>query len=235
MLAKLVKVTDLTVRHPAVEEAREEVQGMGNGVATKAEVALKFACSAVVDVVAQGWQLAVSKKAIKLRSPKSEGVSAGEVKQRIREGHLLERDAQLREPSVREFIKSMEQRRLGPAGWVSIFSLMRDGRELGRKLQAASVEQRSSGSSAESMFPTYCQTASSNAANSSRLPTRPSSVCYAMRNEQRAFTALTPKLRTTRATPMATPKWTGRSKLLRRFFARSAPRHSRCCLASELG
>src|SRR2546428_1846428 len=36
----------------------------------------------------------------------------------------------------------MEQRRLGPNGWVSIFSLMRDGRELRPKLQAASAEQQ---------------------------------------------------------------------------------------------
>jgi hypothetical protein len=64
------------------------------------------------------------------------------VKRRIREGHLLERDAQLREPSVREFIKGMEQRRLGANGWFSIFSLMRDGRELGRKLQSASTETK---------------------------------------------------------------------------------------------
>ena len=115
---------------------------MSNGVATKAEVGLKFACSAVVDVVAQGWQLSVGKAEVELRSPSPEGASPDEVKRRIREGHLLERDAQLREASVREFIKSMEQRRLGPQGWVSIFSLMRDGRELGRKLKAASAEQQ---------------------------------------------------------------------------------------------
>ena len=65
------------------------------------------------------------KASISLRSPKLEGVSSDEVKRRICEGHLLERDAQLREPATREFIKSMEQRRLGPKGWVSIFSLMR--------------------------------------------------------------------------------------------------------------
>jgi hypothetical protein len=34
----------------------------------------------------------------------------------------------------------MEQRRLGPKGWVSIFSLMRDGRELAHKLRAAAEE-----------------------------------------------------------------------------------------------
>jgi hypothetical protein len=141
LLSKLVKVTDSAGRHRAFDEARETIQGMSNGTATKAEVALKFACSAVVDVVAQGWQLAAGKKTVTLHSPKQEGASPDEVKQRIREGHLLERDAQLREPSVRDFIKGMEQRRLGPKGWVSVFSLMRDGRELRRKLQDTLTEQ----------------------------------------------------------------------------------------------
>src|SRR6185295_14155543 len=94
LLAKMVKVTDPSGRHRALDEAREEIQSMGNGVATKSELALKFACSAVVDVVAQGWQLAVGKTAIELRSPKVDGVSPDEIKRRIREGHLLERDAQ---------------------------------------------------------------------------------------------------------------------------------------------
>lgn len=142
MLSKLVKVADAAGRHRALEEARETVQAMSNGVATKAEVALKFACSAVVDMLAQGWQLGLGKADFELRSPRLKGVSPDEVKRRIREGHLLERDAQLREASVREFIKGMEQRRLGPNGWVSIFSLMRDGRELGLKLKAASAEQQ---------------------------------------------------------------------------------------------
>src|SRR3989442_1236000 len=75
LLSKLVKVTDPGGRHRALEEAREEIRTMDNGIASKAEVALKFACSAVVDVVAQGWQLTVSKNAIELRSPKLEGVT----------------------------------------------------------------------------------------------------------------------------------------------------------------
>jgi hypothetical protein len=48
----------------------------------------------------------------------------------------------LREPAVAEFIKGMEQRRLGSTGWVSIFSLMRDGRDLAKKLSAIAKEDR---------------------------------------------------------------------------------------------
>src|SRR5262249_52781865 len=65
--------------------------------------------------------------------------SSAEIKSHIRRGHLLERDLQLKEPSVREFIARMEQRRLSPTGWHSIFSLMRDGRDLAEKLRMATV------------------------------------------------------------------------------------------------
>src|SRR5258708_147940 len=82
LLSKLLKVVDTTGRHRALELARETIQVMSNGVATKAEVALKFACSAVVDVVAQGWRLAVAKGGVELRSPAIECASPDEVKRR---------------------------------------------------------------------------------------------------------------------------------------------------------
>ena len=70
-------------------------------------------------------------------NPQVEVETPDEIKRRIRAGHLLERDAQLPEASVAEFIKGMEQRRLGPSGWVCVYSLMRDGRELAAKLRTA--------------------------------------------------------------------------------------------------
>ena len=48
---------------------------------------------------------------------------------------LLERDAQLRTGAVRAFVRGIEQRRLGKHGWASVFSVMRDGRELAKKLR----------------------------------------------------------------------------------------------------
>lgn len=121
-------------RHRVLERTREELQGHAR-TASRRRVILNFACSVTLDMVAQGWKLSVRPKRITLRAPRTQGVPPEELKQRIREGHLLERDAQLRVPSVREFIQEMEHRRLGPKGWVSIFSLMRDGRELAAKLQ----------------------------------------------------------------------------------------------------
>ena len=63
--------------------------------------------------------------------------SPHESKSRIRNQHLEERNAQLREESVVEFISSMERRRLTSEGWHSIFSVMRDGEELARALRIA--------------------------------------------------------------------------------------------------
>jgi hypothetical protein len=124
-------------RQKVIEETRDEVQALAPRPAPKDALALQFACSVVVDIVAQGWKLVPRRKRIQIQSPRIEGETPDEIKRRIRAGHLLERDAQLRETSVAEFIKGMEQRRLGPSGWVSVFSVMRDGRELAGKLRTA--------------------------------------------------------------------------------------------------
>lgn len=145
LFIKLLKVAGEEGRTRALREAREEIQSRGANPPTKADVALRFACSAIVDVVAQGWELEVSRSGAQLKPPHFEGATPDEIKRRIREGHLLERDAQLRQPSVREFIKAMEQQRLGPRkSWTSITSLMRDGRELALKLNAATREESES-------------------------------------------------------------------------------------------
>jgi hypothetical protein len=127
-------------RRQTIEQTRREIELRLVQTTEKPDVALQFACSVVVDVVAQGWKLKTGRKKIQIQTPEKEGETPDEIKGRVRAGHLLERDAQLREPAVAEFIKGMEQRRLGPLGWVSIFSLMRDGRDLEKKLSAVSQE-----------------------------------------------------------------------------------------------
>ncbi len=63
--------------------------------------------------------------------------SSGRSKEIVRKGHLIERDEQLREPSVAEFVRGMERRRLTSQGWHSIYSVMRDGRQLAQALASA--------------------------------------------------------------------------------------------------
>jgi hypothetical protein len=60
----------------------------------------------------------------------------------VRAALLFERDSQLRNESTAAFIRGMERRRLGPAGWCSIYSIMRDGRHLAAALRECAAKER---------------------------------------------------------------------------------------------
>jgi hypothetical protein len=139
-LARRIKTAGKIATSEVIAQAREDVANLVSGPASNGSLSLQFCASVVVDIVAQGWTLKPRRQKITLEEPKTEGATPMDVKQRIRAGHLFERDAQLREAAVVEFVKSMEQRRLGQNGWMSIFSLMRDGRELASKLETVAAE-----------------------------------------------------------------------------------------------
>lgn len=96
------------------------------------DLELLFVSSVTLDLVGQGWELNVNGKDVTIKPPEGGSHSAKEI---VRAGHLLGRDVQLREKSVLDFIRSMERRRLYANGWHSIFSLMRDGRDLAERLE----------------------------------------------------------------------------------------------------
>ena len=96
------------------------------------DLELLFVSGVTLDLVGQGWELNVDGKEVTVRPPEGGGHSSKEI---VRTGHLLGRDAQLRERSVIEFIRSIERRRLYANGWHSIFSLMRDGKDLAERLE----------------------------------------------------------------------------------------------------
>ncbi len=98
-------------------------------------VALAFVKSSLLDLVAIGWKVKVEHHRVRIASPAIKSVAPEESRDLIRKSHLLERDEQLRQDSVREFIRGMEQRRLTENGWHSIFSVMRDGGELASALE----------------------------------------------------------------------------------------------------
>jgi hypothetical protein len=115
--------------------AYERLAAVGlDGPAVKAYVAV------LCDLRTQGWDLRMEARQAWIRRPQPDGTSSMAEKMRVRTAHLHERAAQLREPATRDFIGDMERRRLQPDGWVSIFSLMRDGRELGDALRRAAKE-----------------------------------------------------------------------------------------------
>lgn len=89
----------------------------------------------IIDLVDQGWTVQSDKHGPRLSPPHPHNDRDAE-KARIRRQEHLRRDSQLRQPSVRRFIDSMESSHEHGGHLVSIFNLMRDGRELAAALEA---------------------------------------------------------------------------------------------------
>jgi hypothetical protein len=98
--------------------------------------ALLAAGLVVSDLATQGWTIRVRGERVGIRPPKPITDRAAE-KERIRRQELVRRNAQLRQPSVQRFLESMERQRLHNGQYASIYSLMRDGRELAEGLREA--------------------------------------------------------------------------------------------------
>ncbi len=124
-------------RSTVLEQSREELSGSYDLLNTD-QVKLQFVSRVILDLVYQGWELEVNGAGVRIRSLQPRDAPHA-TKEQVRAGHLLGRNAQLREKSVIEFIKGMERRRLHAKGWHSIFSLMRDGRELSEKIEAVNA------------------------------------------------------------------------------------------------
>jgi len=105
---------------------------------------LLLTLNVVADLVAQGWSLCIVDSTVTLAYQGTD--ESARSKDAVRKSHLVERDSQLREPAVAEFIRTMERRRLTSKGWHSIHSVMRDGKDLadrlGRITQIADVHER---------------------------------------------------------------------------------------------
>ena len=104
---------------------------------TRDQLKLMLLCNILLDLVLHGWSITVKRGVVAVTSRNEDSETRDVQKERIRQRHLVERDAQLREPSVQEFINGMERRRLTSKGWHSIYSVMRDGTELSASLRNA--------------------------------------------------------------------------------------------------
>ncbi|MFJ9946662.1 Druantia anti-phage system protein DruA [Kitasatospora sp. NPDC091207] len=99
---------------------------------------LAAAAHCVIDLVDQGWTVKVERsKAV--FAPPSAHVDRAKEKARIRRQELLRRDEQLSRSSVRRFVEGMERAHEHGDRLVSVFNLMRDGRELADALQGAAT------------------------------------------------------------------------------------------------
>lgn len=101
---------------------------------------LKAAGLVLWDLAGQGWGVRFARGRVEVRPPLVVSGDRGAEKARIRRQELLQRDAQLRATSVQRFIREMERPRLHGGRTVSVFSLMRDGRDLASALRASRRE-----------------------------------------------------------------------------------------------
>jgi len=98
--------------------------------------AFKAAALLLADLARQGWSIGLSRGVVRVKAPPPASDRVLE-KERVQQQERVKREEQLRKPSVARFVKSMERRRVYRGQLVSIFSLMRDGRELAQKLDFA--------------------------------------------------------------------------------------------------
>ncbi|MCI0752153.1 Druantia anti-phage system protein DruA [Teichococcus vastitatis] len=97
---------------------------------------LRAALLILTDLAYQRWPIRVTADgSVEVRRPEEQRLEPLREKERIRKQELVKRDEQLREPSTRRFVSGLEASRLYKGRRVSIFSLMRDGRELAAALR----------------------------------------------------------------------------------------------------
>jgi hypothetical protein len=118
--------------------------GQRPDVDTSLDPGLAAASHVLIDLVAQGWAVRCADQAVLVHPPDADPDAVAE-KDRVRRQELLKRDEQLRTPSVQRFIREMEQPREYQGSFVSIFSLMRDGRQLADALEKVRTDPESLG------------------------------------------------------------------------------------------
>lgn len=119
-------------------------------------VAAEAAGSVLIDLYRQGWTVRHGMNShIEVCPPKQSDVANHE-KRRVQEQELLQRDEQLRRPTVERFIQRMETPREHEGRLVSILDLMRDGRELADSLRDLRLSEGSP-SDVKSVIDPYLQ------------------------------------------------------------------------------
>jgi len=130
----------MVCRGECTEEAIDKARGVFIAEVTTCRrndrQALLAAGHVMTDLATQGWTVRVHSERVEVKPPAPATDPLAE-KARIRRQELVKRNAQLRQPSVQRFLESMERQRLNNGRYVSIYSLMRDGRELTKGLREA--------------------------------------------------------------------------------------------------
>jgi hypothetical protein len=134
-----VRALARTVKGPPRDEAVDELRTSfvdGAKSPTRPDTPFLVAAALVLaDLAIQGWQLRVRKGHVEVRPPVQLDEDRIGEKDRIRRQELVKRNAQLRQEPVQKFLRAMERTRMFGGKFVSIFSLLRDGRELSEGLR----------------------------------------------------------------------------------------------------
>lgn len=105
---------------------------------TDDEVMYNFSRSVFSDLINKKYSLFYDKKnkSVKVQHPNISDLYPEAQKSFVRETLLQEKHDQLKKPSIMKFISTMETNRVYNGKWISIFSLMREGREFAKSLES---------------------------------------------------------------------------------------------------
>jgi hypothetical protein len=134
LVTRLSKEHELTLAE-GVEPVRVDFRRALLDRETSDRQALLSVGLVLLDLVDQGWRVRVRNGVVQTAPPQIAATHLLE-KARIRRQELIKRNAQLRRASVRSFVRSLEAPRLHGGQLVSVFQLMRDGRELAERLRS---------------------------------------------------------------------------------------------------
>lgn len=105
---------------------------------TNHPTALRAALCLLTDLARQRWSIRITQSGnVEVKQPVGDCLDITAEKTRIRAQELVKRDEQLREPTTRKFVMDMEKMSSRRGHFTSIFSLIRDGRELADSFRAA--------------------------------------------------------------------------------------------------
>jgi hypothetical protein len=133
---------------PDVETARRTCVGAR-------QASLAAAAHVLCDLASQGWAVRADGEVRVL--PEASVADPAQEKERIRRQELVKRNEQLSQAPVRQFVVAMEKPREFRGKFVSIFSLMRDGRDLRAALEQAAVRADSDPSALRAAVDPYLQ------------------------------------------------------------------------------
>jgi len=124
-------------RYAALEAAQRHVWRKRGECDRRDQQTLLAAIRLLADLAKMGWTIRVSKSRIQIFRPVAPVNGNGDSREFIRRQQHGQRDEQLRNAAVRQFVSGLEARRPYGNQLVSIFSLMRDGADLAVRLRQA--------------------------------------------------------------------------------------------------